>query len=213
MLSLNYIDIGILVLLVLISIKGIWQGFVRGGASFLGIGIGIFLASSEKLYKIVGGAFQNHIYDFQSKEIHALIGFLIILIVVWAGFLLLGEIVARFSRFSPSGVIDGIFGLIFGFCKAFLIISIIVFGVSQIEWLKDFSQKVKNESSVFSEMGEIGMMIMNLSPEKLNELTKDSASDMKDKAKDKANEIKNKAQEAIKEGVEGIANEIQSLQQ
>ena len=60
--KLSYIDIGILILLILLSLKGIWQGIIRGLASFLGILLGIFFAS--RYYNEVGNWFAQSIYDF-----------------------------------------------------------------------------------------------------------------------------------------------------
>ena len=158
--NLNYIDIGILVLLILLSLKGIWQGIIRGLASFLGILLGIFFAS--RFYNDAGEWFASNIYDFNSPDLNALVGFLIIITFIWASFLLLGEILYRAIKFTPLAVLDGAFGLMFGFCKAFLLISIIVFGISQIGWLKNFSQNIEQSISLFPMMKNLAVHIMNL---------------------------------------------------
>lgn len=156
----SYIDIGIIVLLILLSLKGIWQGIIRGLASFLGILLGIFFAS--RFYNGLGSWFAINIYNLGSPELNALVGFVIIITLIWAGFLLLGEILFRMVRFTPLVSIDAALGLAFGFCKAFLLLSIIVFGISQIAWLKNFSQNVEQNSSIFPMMKNLSIKIMNL---------------------------------------------------
>lgn len=165
--KLSYIDIGILILLILLSLKGIWQGIIRGLASFLGILLGIFFAS--RYYNGVGNWFAQSIYDFNSSDLNALVGFLITITLIWASFLLIGEIISRVVKFSPLAVLDGALGLIFGFCKAFLLISIIVFGISQIGWLKSFSQNIEQNSLIFPMMKNLAVHIMNL--KKVQEIT------------------------------------------
>ncbi|WP_295739364.1 CvpA family protein [uncultured Helicobacter sp.] len=156
----SYIDIGIIVLLILLSLKGIWQGIIRGLASFLGILLGIFFAS--RFYDGLGEWFAINIYNLGSPELNALVGFVIIITLIWAGFLLLGEILFRMVRFTPLVSVDAALGLAFGFCKAFLLLSIIVFGISQIAWLKNFSQNVEQNSSIFPMMKNLSIKIMNL---------------------------------------------------
>ncbi|TLD97773.1 CvpA family protein [Helicobacter jaachi] len=158
--KLSYIDIGILVLLLLLSIKGIWQGIIRGLASFLGILLGIFFAS--RFYNNVGEWFARSIYDLGSLELNALVGFLILITLIWALCLFIGEIVFRMVKFTPLAVVDSALGLLFGFCKSFLLISIIVFGISQIGWLKNFSQNIEQNSSIFPLMKSLAVRIMNL---------------------------------------------------
>lgn len=158
--TLSYIDIGILVLLVLLSIKGIWQGVIRGLASLLGIVLGIFFAS--RFYNEVGEWFSQTIYDLNAPELNALVGFLIIIIAIWSLCLLIGECLFRLLKFTPLAVLDGGLGLIFGFMKAFLLLSIIVFGISQIGWLKHFSQNLESNSTLFPVMKKLAIEIMNL---------------------------------------------------
>lgn len=192
--QLNYIDIGILVVLVLLSIKDIWKGIIRGLASFLGILLGIFLAS--RFYEKVGTYFAENIYNLNSDELNHLIGFLILITLVWGVFLLLGEILYRALRFSPFAVLDGALGLIFGFCKAFLLISIIVYGVSQINWLQNFSQKVEKDSYLFPIMKHLAIQVMNI--EQIQEINKNLNLDGKAEG----------AKETLKKGAKSVQKDI-----
>lgn len=182
--NLSYADAGIVVVLVLLSIRGIWQGLIRGSASFLGIILGVFYAS--RFYQNVGEWFAKTLYDFQSPEINYLIGFLILITIIWAACLVIGEIVFRMIKLTPLTALDGALGLLFGFAKAFVIISVIIFGISQVGWLKNFSQNLESKSSLFPIMKKLAIDIMNLEPaqeikENLNDMGIDS---ILDKSKD-----------------------------
>lgn len=209
----SYIDIGIIVLLILLSLKGIWQGIIRGLASFLGILLGIFFAS--RFYDGLGEWFATNIYNLGSPELNALVGFVIIITLIWAGFLLLGEILFRMVRFTPLVSVDAAFGLAFGFCKAFLLLSIIIFGISQIAWLKNFSQNVEQNSSIFPMMKNLSIKIMNL--EQIQEVKENLNLDKKlnnaeDEIKDLSENLEKARQKAIEEAENLLQNQTRETQ-
>lgn len=209
----SYIDIGIIVLLILLSLKGIWQGIIRGLASFLGILLGIFFAS--RFYDGLGEWFAINIYNLGSPELNALVGFVIIITLIWAGFLLLGEILFRMVRFTPLVSVDAALGLAFGFCKAFLLLSIIVFGISQIAWLKNFSQNVEQNSSIFPMMKNLSIKIMNL--EQIQEVKENLNLDKKlnnaeDEIKDLSENLEKARQKAIEEAENLLQNQTRETQ-
>ena len=209
----SYIDIGIIVLLILLSLKGIWQGIIRGLASFLGILLGIFFAS--RFYDGLGEWFATNIYNLGSPELNALVGFVIIITLIWAGFLLLGEILFRMVRFTPLVSVDAALGLAFGFCKAFLLLSIIVFGISQIAWLKNFSQNIEQNSSIFPMMKNLSIKIMNL--EQIQEVKENLNLDKKlnnaeDEIKDLSENLEKARQKAIEEAENLLQNQTRETQ-
>ncbi|BDB66762.1 hypothetical protein Hc94105_0963 [Helicobacter cinaedi] len=209
----SYIDIGIIVLLILLSLKGIWQGIIRGLASFLGILLGIFFAS--RFYDGLGEWFATNIYNLGSPELNALVGFVIIITLIWAGFLLLGEILFRMVRFTPLVSVDAAFGLAFGFCKAFLLLSIIVFGISQIAWLKNFSQNVEQNSSIFPMMKNLSIKIMNL--EQIQEVKENlnlekKLNNAEDEIKDLSENLEKARQKAIEEAENLLQNQTRETQ-
>ena len=203
----SYIDIGIIVLLILLSLKGIWQGIIRGLASFLGILLGIFFAS--RFYDGLGEWFATNIYNLGSPELNALVGFVIIITLIWAGFLLLGEILFRMVRFTPLVSVDAALGLAFGFCKAFLLLSIIVFGISQIAWLKNFSQNIEQNSSIFPMMKNLSIKIMNL--EQIQEV-KEKLNNAEDEIKDLSENLEKARQKAIEEAENLLQNQTRETQ-
>lgn len=209
--GLSYVDIGIFVLLILLSIKGIFQGIIRGLASFLGILLGIFFAS--RFYHSTGEWFADTIYNLNSPEVSALIGFLILITFIWAFCVIVGEILYRIVHFTPLAALDKALGLLFGFCKAFLLLSIVVFGISQIGWLKNFSQSIEQHSSFFPAMKNLAIYIMNL--EQIQELTKDLEKPSTDKIEqtitEGVNKISKPVEETKEELKEDLSNSLSSL--
>ena len=102
------------------------------------------------------------IYDLNAPELNALVGFLILMVCIWLAFLLIGETLFRILKITPLALLDGILGLVFAFIKAFLLISIIVFGITQIGWLNNLSQSIERDSSLFPIMKNLAIRIMNL---------------------------------------------------
>lgn len=187
--KVSYADIGILVVLVLLSLRGLWQGLIRSLASFLGIALGVFFAS--RFYQEVGLWFSENIYNFKAQEINFLIGFLVLITLIWAICLMIGETISRVVNFTPLAVLDRALGLLFGFAKAFLITSVIVFGITQIGWLKNFSQNLEQDSSLFPAMKKLSIKIMNL----------DSVKEIKQNLNDMGKILDSHTMEAIEESV------------
>lgn len=158
--SFTYIDIGIIVVVMLMGIKGIWQGMIRGLASLLGILFGVIVAS--RFYNDAGEIFASVIYDFGSVELNALVGFIILLLGVWVVILCIGEVIYKVVKFTPLAFLDGALGFVLSSLKAFLFVSIIVFGISQINWLNNLNQKLSNNSYLYPAMKSVAMAIMNL---------------------------------------------------
>lgn len=195
--KLSYIDAGIISLLILLSLRGIWQGFVAGLASLLGILLGVFFAS--RFYHELGGWIATNIYDLTSPELNALVGFLIIFILIWSVFSVLG---AMFSlkRIALLRGVDNILGLALGFCKAFILLSIIIFGISQINWLKNFSQNLEQNSALFPVMKNLAVKIMNL----------EQVQEVKDNLNPMTNNL-SPIQDSLKEGVQKAVESAESL--
>lgn len=196
--KLSYIDIGILVVLILLSLRGLWQGLIRGLTSFLGIALGVFFAS--RFYQEVGHWFSQNIYNFGAKEINFLIGFLVLITLIWAICLMIGETIFRMVKFTPLAILDWALGLLFGFAKAFLITSVIVFGITQIGWLKSFSQNLEQNSLLFPIMKKLSIHIMNLDSIKEIKENLDDISGISDSdnIKKQVNKLKDDAESVLK---------------
>ncbi|WP_394908348.1 CvpA family protein [uncultured Helicobacter sp.] len=200
---ISYIDVCLLVLVVLLGAKSIYQGFVRSFGSLVGLLLGIFLAARLNLQ--AGEIFGAYVYNF-SPQINKILAFVIVLSVVWLLAIFVSEIITRRLHNTIIERLDKSLGLIFGFCKSFVFVAIIAFGVAQISFLEGFAQKMEKESFVYPIMKSFAITIMNL--EVVNETTR-SLGDIT-KQTESGIETANTLQNGLQKGQEILGN-IQSL--
>ena len=197
---IRYIDVCLLVLVVLLGAKSIYQGFVRSFGSLVGLLLGIFLAARFNEHS--GNIFGTYVYNF-SPQVNNILAFVIVLSVVWLLAIFVSEIITRRLHNTIIERLDKSLGLIFGFCKSFVFVAIVAFGVAQVSFLQSFAQKMERESFVYPIMKSFATTIMNLKV--VNETTK-SLSDI---ARDQ--DIV-KTTEALGEGLQKGQEALESLQ-
>ena len=79
--GLNGIDITIIILVVLMAIKGLMNGFLREIFGFVGLIGGIFIASRSAV--LIAHAIDKNIFHLENFAALKLIGFLAVLALVW----------------------------------------------------------------------------------------------------------------------------------
>ena len=89
---ISYIDVCLLVLCALLSVKNIYQGFVRSFGSLLGLLFGVFIAA--RFYKETSSVISAHIFNL-STQINHIIAFVVLATIIYLLFMLLSEILAR----------------------------------------------------------------------------------------------------------------------
>ena len=197
---ISYIDVCLLVLVVLLGAKSIYQGFARSFGSLVGLLLGILLAARFNEHS--GNIFGTYVYNF-SPQVNNILAFVIVLSVVWLLAIFVSEIITRRLHNTIIERLDKSLGLIFGFCKSFVFVAIVAFGVAQVSFLQSFAQKMERESFVYPIMKSFATTIMNLKV--VNETTK-SLSDI---ARDQ--DIV-KTTEALGEGLQKGQEALESLQ-
>jgi len=160
--ELNYFDIVVIVLVLLLGFKGFINGFVKEFFGLLGIIGGVFLASRVSLD--MGNAI-NEIFKFtQSSSTINLIGFIATIIIFWIALYFIGIILSKILKLSGLGIFDRIFGFIAGGGKIFLIISIIIFALSNVAIIKKSLPKVITSSIMYPILVASGELIIQLDP-------------------------------------------------
>lgn len=76
--------------------------------------------------------------------------------------MLVGEVVARYFQNTLIKKLDKSLGLIFGFCKSFVFLSVIVYFLLQIPFLQNFSQKMQTDSFVYRLMQDFTDQILKI---------------------------------------------------
>lgn len=152
-----YFDIIIALMVVILALKGLFTGLIREVCSVIGIIGGVLLAS--RFSEILGNAL-NSLIKLESQTLINLIGFVVILGAIWIVSLVLAEILIRFIKFIKLGVFDRILGVFVAGIKIFLILSIVFFTFSKINFLSSWTHKLRDTSVIYPFMIKIGDVIV-----------------------------------------------------
>lgn len=157
-------DIIVISLVTLLGLKGLFRGFIKEFFALIGIVGGVFVAS--RLSSTIGEMVAT-IIPIQNNNTMLLIGFIVSLIGFWIIAYIFGIIVSKAFSLSGLGIFDRFLGFVFGAGKVFLLFSIIVFAVSQVEVIdKKLSQTTK-DSIVYPLLKQSGGYIIKLDTTKL----------------------------------------------
>lgn len=160
--ELNYFDIVAGVIILLLGLKGILNGFFKEVFGLVGIIGGIFVAS--RIGDDVGNYLSDTIFKFTNESAISFTGFLVSLAVFWVLMILTGTIFQKLSRLSGLGALDKILGFIFGASKFFLITAVIAFALNNIKSLKPTIDSTMQNSILYPVLVATGGFIMKIDP-------------------------------------------------
>jgi membrane protein required for colicin V production len=158
----NYFDLVVSIIVLLLGLKGIINGFFKELFGLIGIIGGIFIAS--RLDDTVGKAINDALFKFESEAAVTFTGFLVTLGVFWLAMIAIGMMFKKMVAVSGLGIFDRILGFVFGSGKFFLIGSVIVYAVFNIKVINDNLGKSLDNSFMFAAMKSTGSFIMKLDP-------------------------------------------------
>ncbi len=204
--NVNYFDIIVLILVFFLGLKGLFRGFIKEAFGLAGIVGGVYVASR------VSDSFGVQLAEFfaiESVSTAILIAFIAVLAAIWLLIYFVGMAVSKASEMSGLGIFDRFLGFVFGASKIFLIFSIIVYALTQVDFIKEKIEKKAKNSVMFPILKATGDYIVKLDPSILANKTIDKTSKsiegLKETAKALGAEAKEKAletQEDIKEKIE-----------
>ncbi len=190
----NYFDLVVAVVILLLGLKGIINGFFKELFGLVGIIGGIFIAS--RLGDQVGQMLSDKLFHFESQSATAFTGFLLTFVLFWIVMIIVGMLFKKLGSASGLGVVDKFFGFVIGSGKFFLIASVIAYAVYNIEAVKTNLEGPLEGSIAFPLMVETGSYIMHLDTAELGEdvekgvkSTKEALASTVDKASDTAGDI------------------------
>lgn len=131
--DISIFDIVVIAVTLLLGLKGLFRGFIKEVFGLIGIIGGIFVAS--RLATTVGEMIAP-VLALKNESSIQLMGFIVGLIGFWLLAYITGLLLSKVFSLSGLGIIDKLFGFIFGAFKVFLIFSIIIYAISQIETIK-----------------------------------------------------------------------------
>ncbi len=208
--ELNYFDLVVGIIILLLGLKGIINGFFKELFGLIGIIGGIFIAS--RLGDSIGGLISDTIFKFESDAAISFVGFIATLIIFWAAMIILGMVLTKMSKVSGLGPVDKVFGFIIGSGKFFLIGAVIAYAVYNIKAVRVNLEPAMKTSVLFPVMVEAGSIIMHIDPaevsQDLND-TLDQGVKAANKSLDSAKEVvTQKVGETLDESAEKIKSEV-----
>ncbi|MDD3817601.1 MAG: CvpA family protein [Thiovulaceae bacterium] len=174
----NTFDLIVCIIILLLGLKGILNGFFKELFGLIGIIGGIFVAS--RVGDDVGQYLSDAIFKFDNGAAISFTGFLFTLAVFWVLMIVAGMLFKKLSSLSGLGAVDKILGFFFGVSKFFLIAAVISHAVYNINALKATVDETMQGSFMFPVMVEVGGFIMKLEPVKVEEKITQAIEENKD---------------------------------
>ena len=195
----NYFDLVVTVIILLLGLKGILNGFFKEVFGLVGIIGGIFIAS--RLGDSVGQQLSDLIFKFENSAAISFTGFIATLGFFWLLMIAIGYAFKKLSHMSGLGIYDKILGFIFGASKFFLITAVIAHAAYNIKAVKSTIDSTFENSILFPILVSTGSVIMKLDPVEISDdinATIDAGTEA----------IMSKGEVVIKDNATDIVNEI-----
>jgi len=204
----NYFDIIASIIILLLGLKGILNGFFKELFGLLGIVGGIFVAS--RLGNEVGQYLSDIIFKFENTSAINFTGFLVTLAVFWLFMILIGYIFKKLSKMSGLGPVDKLLGFVFGAGKFFFIAAIIAHAAYNIKAVKSSIDSSLDDSILFPVLVKTGGFIMKIDPtevsKSINETIEDGTDSIKEKINTSTKQIVDDTKEQIIKSIPDMPN-------
>ena len=194
--DLNFFDAIIISLSIALAIKGYYTGIIKELAGLIGIGAGLYLASFY--YKNVGEYINSSIFKIPNESAINVVGFVAVFIITWIIIVLIGFILSKILQVAKLGILDSIGGVIFSAGKFFVLVSVIITMLSQIEVFNSHFDSYKKGSIVWPIMQKVGNTLIHLKPEDVKEAIETT----KDKINETVGENVTQHIEELKQSIE-----------
>jgi membrane protein required for colicin V production len=198
--NLNYFDIIVLALIVLLGLKGLLRGFIKEAFALIGIIGGVFVAS--RIAQDTGNLIDGFIPMSNSNTV-LLVGFIVSLIAIWLIAYFLGIILSKMFSLSGLGIFDRFLGFAFGAGKVFLLFSIIAYAASQIDTFKTKLDEKLNNSFMYPVLVDSGATIIKLDTGKMGNTISNGIDSVVDSTKETMEDI---SIDIAKEKIEKLTN-------
>jgi membrane protein required for colicin V production len=154
------IDIVLILLIVVLSFKGYFNGAIRELVGFIGLIGGVFVAS--RAADPVAHMIHNSIH-MGNMALLKLLGFLIVLVIIWGGSAFVATIFTSL-RSAPHSTLSKLLGMGLAGLKYFLIFALISASLLGTNLIRDnFGQGIRS-SRLLPILNQTGSTLINLSP-------------------------------------------------
>ena len=192
-------DLIILTITLILGLKGLFRGLIKEVFGIIGIIGAIFVAS--RISKEIGDLIAP-ILVLENEATIKLIGFITAVLFVWIIVYSAGVVVSKIFSASGLGVVDRIFGFIFGAAKIFLIFSVIAYSLYQVQSFKKVIDEKFSNSSVMPHLITVGSYIIKLDTTTIS----NSIDKVVDTAKNST--IIKETTNSVKDGVESTVSDV-----
>lgn len=212
--DIEIFDLVIILITLLLGLKGLFRGLIKEVFGIIGIVGAIFVAS--RISTEVGGLLAP-VLVLDNPSTLKLIGFVVSLVAVWLIVYSAGVVVSKIFSASGLGIIDRVFGFIFGMLKIFLIFSVIAYSLNQVASFKKVIDEKFSNSIMMPHLLSVGSYIIKFDTTAIvNTLDKtiQNATDSSISIQDSIDETKQSVEPAlndIKENIEQIDNLKESV--
>jgi membrane protein required for colicin V production len=158
------IDIVLIVLIIMLSFKGYFNGAVRELVGFIGLIGGVFVAS--RAAEPVAAMIRNSIH-MGNPALLKLLGFLLILGIIWGGSSFVAMIFTSLKA-QPHSTLSKLLGMGIAGFKYFLIFALISASLLGSTLIRDNFAKSIQSSRILPTLSRIGSSLINLTPFTLN---------------------------------------------
>ncbi|MEA1954416.1 MAG: CvpA family protein [Campylobacterota bacterium] len=162
MVDFNYFDITIGSIVLILSIKGFINGFIKEVFGLIGLVAGVYFAS--RFSQTAATFIDTNFIHIENTAILTLLGFITILIIIWLSATIIGAILSKLTSVSGLGFLNRLFGFIVGGGKYFIIFALIVTALSNVTLIKDNLEKYVKDSLLYPYLKETGSSIIKLNP-------------------------------------------------
>lgn len=170
--DLNYFDVAVGSIVLLLGLKGLLNGFSKEVFGMVGIVGGVYVASH--LGSIIGKFLSDALFHFESAAAVNLVGFIFALGIFWLLMVALGTGFKKLSTLSGLGVLDQILGFIVGSSKFFFILSIIVYALFSVTAIRENFEEKMADSFFYEPMMATGDFILRIETDDITSLLGDT---------------------------------------
>jgi len=181
--DLNYFDLVVGSVILLLGLKGLLNGFSKEVFGLVGIVGGVFVASH--LGGIIGKFLSDALFHFESSAAINLVGFIFALGIFWLLMVALGSGFKKLTSLSGLGPLDRVLGFVLGSSKFFFIVSIIVYALFSVTAIRENFEGKMADSFFYKPMFATGNFILHIETDDIKSLISDeNATDTNSSDKD-----------------------------
>lgn len=173
--DLNYFDIAVGSIVLLLGLKGLINGFSKEVFGLAGIVGGVYVASH--VGGIIGRFLSDTLFHFETASAINLVGFIFSLGIFWLIMVFLGSGFKKLSSLSGLGPLDRSLGFIVGSSKFFFILSIIIYALFSVSAIRENFEGKMADSYFYGPMYTTGDFILHIESDDVTNLIDDNFSE------------------------------------